>query len=127
MSSIKLNDVAFTRNNFIEGLLVMISNCSAIIQNNTLIENNVSFSYAVFGISTIQLNDLVFMQNKVKENFLVIESNCNATVDNNMIIGNNMYGRVFNVHASNLRIDTIWLHSNTFMKYLILDIFSDNY
>ena len=105
----------------------MISNCRAIFQNNTLIENTVSFSYAVFGISTIQLNDLVFMQNKVKENFLGIESNCNATVDNNMIIGNNMYGRVFNVHASNLRIDTIWLHSNTFMKYLILDIFSDNY
>ena len=127
MSSIKLNDVAFTRNNFKGSLFVMISNCRAIFQNNTLIENNVSFSYAVFGISTIQLNDLVFMQNKVKENFLAIESNCSATVNNNMIIGNNMYGRVFNVHTSNLRIDTISLHSNTFMKYLILDISSDNY
>ena len=105
----------------------MISNCRAIFQNNTLIENTVSFSYAVFGISSIQLNDLVFMQNKVKENFLVIESNCSATVNNNMIIGNNMYGRVFNVHTSNLRIDTISLHSNTFMKYLILGISSDNY
>ena len=36
-------------------------------------------------------------------------------------------GRVFNAHASNLRIDTISLHNNTFMKYLILDISSDNY
>ena len=126
MSSIKLNDVEFTRNNFNEGLLVMISNCSAIVQNNTLIENNVSFSYAVIGISTIQLNDLVFMQNKVKENFLGIESICSATVNNNMIIGNSMYGRVFDVHASNLRTDKISLHSNTFMKYLILVISSDN-
>ena len=42
MSSIQLNDVAFTRNNFEERFLVMALNSSVIIQNNKRTENTVA-------------------------------------------------------------------------------------
>ena len=42
------------------------------------------------------------------------------------MIGNNINGRVFNVYAPNLKTDTISLHSNIFIKYLIFAISSNN-
>ena len=126
MSSIQLNDVVFTRNSIKRNLLFILSNCSAIIQNNVVFENNLSISYTLFETSTIQLNGLAFIQNNVKENLLHVESYCSATVKNNMIIENNMYGQVFDVDASNLRIDTISFYNNTLMEYLMFAISSSN-
>ena len=127
MSTIQLNNVAFTRNNFKRNLLFIRSDSNAIIQNNTLNENSVKLSvYHVHMKSTIQLNDVAFTQNNIKENLLFMLSNCSAIVKNNTIIRNNINGRVFDVHGSSLRTDTISLHNNTLVKYLMFAISSDN-
>ena len=61
MSSIQLNHVAFTRNNFKGWLLVMKSTCSAFMQNNTLVVNNVSGEvYALSEMGSIKLNNMAF-------------------------------------------------------------------
>ena len=104
----------------------MRSNSSAIIQNNTLTENNVSFSVYFLVTSTIQLNDVAFIRNNFKQTLLFMRSNSSGLVKNNTIIGNNMNGRVFDVQASDLSTDGISLHNNTFMKYLMFAIYSEN-
>ena len=126
-STIQLNNVAFTRNNFKEDLLFIRSDSNAIIQNNTLNENSVKLSvYHVLKKSTIQLNNVAFTQNNFKQNLLFMLSSCSAIVKNNTIIGNNINGDVFDVHGSSLRTDTILLHSNTLVEYLMFAISSDN-
>ena len=126
-STIQLNDVEFTRNNIKGRLLDMASSCSAIIQNSIIIENKVEWNvYVVSQMSSIQLYHVRFTQNTFKGTLLVMESNCSATIRNNTIIGNNMHGTVFEVHASNFRIDTITLHNNTLTGYLMLAISSGN-
>ena len=120
MSSIQLNDMTFTRNNVKGTFLCLSSNSSATFQNNTLTENNLGWVVYVYKMSTIQLNGVTFTQNIVRRDFLNMELNCGATVKNNTLIGNKIiYGQVFYVHASNLKIYRISLHKNTFMKYLL--------
>ena len=126
-STIQLNDMTFTRNNVTGWILLLILNCSAIFQNNALIENNITWVFHVYNMSTIQLNDMTFTRNIVKTDFLIMESNCGAIVKNNTLIGNKIIqGRLFYVYASNLKIYRMSLHNNTFMKYLIFAISSDN-
>ena len=127
MSSIQLNDVTFTRNNFMGILMIIEFNSSGIIQNNTLTENIVGLAgYLVYGMSSIRLNDVAFTQNNFKRELLHVESNSSATVKNNTIVGNNMYGSVFNILDSNLRVDKISLYNNTFMEYLMFAISACN-
>ena len=67
MSSIQLNNVTFTQNNFELALLYLSSNSSAITQNNTLTENSLScYVYYLRMTSTIQLNDVAFTRNNIK-------------------------------------------------------------
>ena len=127
MSSIQLNDMTLTRNNVKRTFLCLSSNSSATFQNNTLTENNLGWVVYVYKMSTIQLNGVTFTQNIVRRDFLNMELNCGATVKNNTLIGNKIiYGQVFYVHASNLKIYRISLHKNTFMKYLMFAVSSDN-
>ena len=85
-SSIQLNHVAFTRKKLEETLLWISSNSSAIIRNNILIENNISFVvYAIMEKSSIQLNDVAFTRNKLEEALLWIKWNCRAIIDNNTL------------------------------------------
>ena len=68
-----------------------MSSCSAIIQNNTLIENN--FPKAVYPIKkkgSIQPNHVAFTQNKFEEALVWIESNSSAIIQNNKLIENNV-------------------------------------
>ena len=66
-STIQLNHVAFIRNKLPSLLLMIRSNSSAIIRNNTtMIENNVSCAvYEIRDNSTIQLNRVEFTRNKL--------------------------------------------------------------
>ena len=73
-STIQLNHVAFIRNKSLSSLLLIRSNSSAIIQNNTLIENNVSWAvYDIGQSSAIQLNQVTFIRKYVTE-FVTLDS-----------------------------------------------------
>ena len=89
-SSIQLNHVVFTQNKFQEALFFSTSNCNALGQNKTLIENIVP--RAVYGItknSSIQLNHVAFIHNKLGV-VLLISSYSDAIIRNNTLIGNNL-------------------------------------
>ena len=117
----------FTRNNLKGYLLALLSNSSAIVQKNTLTENNVSGTvYDVYWMSTIQLKDVNFTRNNLKKYLLHLSLKSSATVKNNTITANSIYYGVFNVHNSALRIDAILLHSNTFMDYFMFARSSSN-
>ena len=73
-STIQRNHVAFIRNKSLSSLLLIRSNSSAIIQNNTLIENNVSWAvYDIGQSSAIQLNQVTFIRKYVTE-FVTLDS-----------------------------------------------------
>ena len=91
MSSVKLNDVAFTQNNFRRSLLGMSLNSSAAIQNNALTENNAAWdAYDIYEMSIIQLKNVAFTQNNFKGRLLAMISNCGAIIQNNILIENNV-------------------------------------
>ena len=74
-------------------LLRIVSNSSAIIQSNTLIENNISWQvYHLSETSTIQLNNVSFTRNRLMENLLYMVLNCRAKLINNTLAGNNDLG-----------------------------------
>ena len=73
-STIQRNHVAFIRNKSLSSLLLIRSNSSAIIQNNTLIENNVSWAVYDIGQSiAIQLNQVTFIRKYITE-FVTLDS-----------------------------------------------------
>ena len=112
--SIQLSNVAFSQNR-ISLLLLMTSSCSAIIQNSTLIQNNASSDvYKLFSNSTIQLKNMAFIQNSLRRGFLNIVSNCSAELIDNTMMGNNKLDRILFAHSSALRVNTIFIESNTF-------------
>ena len=113
MSSIQLNDVAFSRNNFKGSLLAMRSNCSAIIQNNTLTRNNISWIfYCLYGMSTIQLNDMEFTRNNFRKTLLFLSLNCSAIIKNNSVTENNLSETVCHLY----KISSIQLNDLTFTR-----------
>ena len=116
--SIQLSNVAFSQNR-ISLLLLMTSSCSAIIQNSTLIQNNASSDvYKLFNNSTIQLKNMAFIQNSLRRGLLNIVSNCSAELIDNTMMGNNKLDRILFAHSSALRVNTIFIESNTFSQLI---------
>ena len=102
-SSIQLNDVALTQNKLEESLLWIVSNSTAFIQKNILIENNVSKAsvYYIMENSSIQLNHVAFTRKKSEERLLWIESNSSAIIQNNILTENNVSGKVYGIMENN--------------------------
>ena len=95
MSTIVIKNAAFTRNN-VTILLIIKENSNAVLQNNVLTENEVSFEvYRVSEKSTIQLNNVTFTGNSLKRYLLYMTPTCSATINNNSIIGNKYLDCVF--------------------------------
>ena len=83
-------------------LLWVELNSRAIIQNNTLTENNVS--YIVYGIlksSIIQQNHVTFIRNKMRY-LLGLSSNSSAMIQNNTLTENNVSYEVYSIHKSSI-------------------------
>ena len=73
MSSVKLNDVAFTQNNFRLSLLGKSLNSSAVIQNSALTENDAAWDvYDIYEMSIIQFKNVAFTQNNFKGRLLAM-------------------------------------------------------
>ena len=113
-STIQLNHVVFIRNKLKSWELFYISsNSSAIIQNNTLLENDISWRvYDIRESSTIQLNHVVFTRNKLKRSLLFISSNSSAIIQNNTLLENDISGRVYDIRESS----TIQLNHVVFIR-----------
>ena len=114
-STIQLNYVTVTRNEFLV-LLFISSNSSAIIQNSTLLENN--FLLTVYDMEegiTIQLINVAFIQNILRSYLLVMLSSSSAKLINNEVVGNRFHQICF-AHSSFLEIDTIVIKNNTFSQ-----------
>ena len=123
MSTIVIKNAAFTRNN-VTILLIIKENSNAVLQNDVLTENEVSFEvYRVSEKSTIQLNNVTFTGNNLKRYLLYMTPTCRATINNNTIIGNKYLDQVFYLTSAILSIDNILVQSNTF-KHLIWATYS---
>ena len=136
ISTIELNNVAFIRNKLMHKFLQVKSHSHAIIQNNTLTENN--FSSTVFDIednSIMQLNHVTFIRNSmmgllriysnssaiIQNNTLTensisfalcyISGSCIVKLFNNRMVGNSLE-RMFFAHSSYLEIDAIFIENN---------------
>ena len=71
-------------------LLYVKSNSSALIENNTLTDNNASLSlYYVEEKSSIQLNDAVFIRNRLMGNLLIVTSSSSSIIENNTLTDSN--------------------------------------
>ena len=115
-STFQLNDVAFIRNKWSTLLWLWFNSC-AIIQNNTLIENNISYVlYRLYRYSIIQLDHVVFIQNELGRWFLAIESNCTAIIQNNSLIENNVSFAIYYIEEKS----TIQLINVTFIRNAVL-------
>ena len=117
-STIQLNHVVFIRNKLKSWELFYISsNSSAIIQNNTLLENDISWRvYDIRESSTIQLNHVVFTRNKLKRSLLFISSNSSAIIQNNTLLENNFSQAVYEIQ----KISTIQLINVAFIQNTLL-------
>ena len=118
-STIHLYHVAFTRNKLVLSLFFIASNSSAIIQNNTLLQNKFSETvYEIRKISTIQLINMAFIGNTLRSNLLLyILSSSSAKIVNNRIIRNKLY-QIFFAHSSNLEINATFVKNNKFSQLI---------
>ena len=89
-STIQLHNLTFIQNRLMENILLMKSSSKAIIQNNTLTENNASLPvYHVEERSSIQLNNAAFIRNRLMRSLLYVKSNSGAIIENNTLTENN--------------------------------------
>ena len=144
-NNIQVNQEVFYRNKLRLALVLIRWNSSAILQNNTLLENNFSKGvYAIEKSSTIQLNHVAFIRNKLKW-VCFIWSNSGAFIQNNTLLENRfsrsvrVYDtrksstiqlinvavirntgiyQIFSAHSSDLKIDTIFIKNSTFSQLL---------
>ena len=142
-STIQLINVKFIRNR-LQKLLQFVKNCSAIIQNNTLTENNFEkvAAYLLSKHCTIQLINVKFIRNRFhqllqmhdnssaiiqnntltrksfKGNFLDMHGNSTARLINNTMVGNIDLDLIFFARSSDLVINAIRIESNTFSQLI---------
>ena len=89
-STIQLHNLTFIQNRLMENILLVKSSSKAIIQNNTLTENNASLPvYHVEERSSIQLNNAAFIRNRLMRSLLYVKSNSGAIIENNTLTENN--------------------------------------
>ena len=100
----------------------MESNSSAIIQNNTHTENNVSFPvYYLSDGNTIHLNHVAFTRNKLMRNLLVMESNSSAIIQNNTLTENNVSFPVCYLNDGNtIHLNHVAFTRNKFLGNLLV-------
>ena len=121
-SIIQLQNAVFTKNNVMQDMLYLTTGSSAIIQNNTLTENNISKAmYNLFGMSKIQLNNAVFTRNNLMRALLEIQSDSSAIIQNNMLTENNVPRVVYLLsNRSNIQLNNIAFTQNNFEQLLNL-------
>ena len=96
------------------------SNSRAIIQNNTLIEND--FFWRIYRIaknSSIQLNHVAFTRNRYAKIFFYIESNSRAIIQNNTLIENYFWVAYLIVKNSSIQINHVVFTRNRFSIYYL--------
>ena len=89
-SKLTMHNVDISRSNCTFRFLTMTPNSSAIIQNNTLTENNFGLDETVYGLSensTIHLSNIVFIRNRM-DVLLYLNSSSSATIQNNTLTEN---------------------------------------
>ena len=69
---------------------MIFGNSRAIIQNNTLIENNLQFAQYVKKNSIVQLINVTFVRNVFLGNLLNIFSSCSTSLINIRMVGNSL-------------------------------------
>ena len=69
---------------------MIFGNSRAIIQNNTLIENNLQFAQYVKKNSIVQLINVTFVRNVFLRNLLNIFSSCSTSLINIRMVGNSL-------------------------------------
>ena len=124
-------------------LYLLGENSSAIIQNNTFTENNVSnVGFRLLKNCSIRLSNVKFIQNRLhqlldiddnssaiiqnntltknsfKGNFLDLHGNSTARLINNTMVGNIDLDLVFFARSSDLLINAIRIESNTFSQLI---------
>ena len=85
-----MHNVDISRSNCTFRFLTMTPNSSAIIQNNTLTENNFGLDETVYGLSensTIHLSNIVFIRNRM-DVLLYLNSSSSATIQSNTLTEN---------------------------------------
>lgn len=89
--------------------LLVLSNSSAIIQNNTRLENNVLWGvYKIWYSSTFQLNNVAFIRNKLWWSLLDVESNSSAIIQNSIILENNLSYVLYNIwYSSTIQLNYV--------------------
>ena len=120
-SNIQLNNVAITRNELMQDMLLLTTGSTAIVQNNTFSENNVSKSvFNLFRKNRIQLNYIGFTRNKVMENLLYMGPNYSAIIKNNMLSENIVSGAVYiSSMVSTIKLHNVTFTENKFMQDLL--------
>ena len=117
-SIIQVINVAITGNSLMQAMLHVTSGSNAIIQNNTLTNNNVSKAvFNLFGKSRIQLNDIVFTRNKLMQPLLYMESNSRAIIKNK-ILTENIVSRAVYIFSD---VSTIQLLNVTFTRNKLMN------
>ena len=120
-SSIQLNDTAFIKNIIKRVFLNIRLNSNAIIQNNTLTENKVSFPvYYVAVRSTIKLYNVALFRNRLMQNLLYMILYSHAKLINNTVTGNDMLVTMLFALSSSLEMDRVLINSNTFNQLIWL-------
>ena len=119
-SIIQINNANFSRNRLNVRLLTLLSNSTAIIQNNTLIENYVLWTIYRLRNSTIQLNNVRFIRNNVMGDLLRMRSNSSAIIQSNTLIENHVLWEVYFLSgASTIQLNNVAFTRNKFMENLL--------
>ena len=100
----------------------MSLNSSAIIQSNTLTENNVSWPvFCVNKTDAIKLSNVVFTRNNFMMYMLCLSSHSSATIQDSTFIENNISWNVFSLKkASNIWMNSVVFIRNRLMQSLLL-------
>ena len=106
-------------------LLYVKSNSSAIIENNTLTDNNASLPvYYVEGRSSIQLNNAAFIRNKLMGSLLVTWLYSRATIQNNTLTENDASFLLYYVkeRSSIQLINTVFFQNRLMQNLLYMSL-----
>ena len=97
----------------------MQSRSSAIVENNTITENNMSRRvYLLFSMSNIQLNHVIFTRNNMRD-LLNMQSHSSAIIQNNILIENNFSRIAYLLFSmSNIQLNNAVFTRNN-MLYLL--------
>ena len=125
-SKLKMYNAEFRQNNLYT--LLYLASSNFIIQNNTMIENNVSWVvYYITKNSSIKLNHVAFTRNKLECYLLIIASNSSAIIQNNTMIENNVSWAVyFVIKNSKIQLMNLTFIQNRLNKNFLVMVWSSS-